>query len=123
MQGSPREERTSGSESSSLLSTLTRTLTAATTVGRREWTTREVTRIRHLERLPNLPLTPPAAAAAVAAPPVVPKHHGHPGLKALGAGALAGGIATALKVSAVAAGGIGLGAAGLMYLIAHHPKK
>lgn len=65
----------------------------------------------------------PAAAAAVAAPPVVPKHHGHPGLKALGAGALAGGIATALKVSAVAAGGIGLGAAGLMYLIAHHPKK
>jgi hypothetical protein len=77
---------------------------------------------------PNTPLGRPAQFAADAAtpptaPPVVPKHHGNPVLKAIGAGALGGGIAVALKTSAVVAGGVGAAAAGLMYLITHHPKK
>ena len=54
---------------------------------------------------------------------VVPEHHGHPVVKAVGAGALAGGAAVALKVGMALSGGIGLAAAGITYLITKPAKK
>ena len=65
-------------------------------------------------------VTPPVVVVAA---PVVPKHHGHPVVKSIGAGALAGGIATALKVGAMASGGIGIAAAAITYLITKPHKK
>ena len=83
---------------------------------------------------PNTPYNTPASFASdfglgtiipsqMVKDSVVPEHHGHPAIKAVGAGALAGGAAVALKVGMALSGGIGLAAAGITYLITKPAKK